>query len=145
MKKVLFAVMLATIAVPAFAQVGVSISVGQPGFYGQLNIGGYPPPQVIYQQPVIVRQGAEYREAPIYLRVPPGYERHWGRHCAEYRACGRRVYFVRNDWYNNDYAPRYRRKHEGRGHDQSENHDHGRGHGHGHDDHGRHDHGHHDD
>jgi len=145
MKKVLFAVMLAAIVAPAFAQVGVSISVGQPGFYGQLNIGGYPQPRVIYQQPVIVEQGPGYGAAPIYLRVPPGYERHWGRYCAEYRACGRRVYFVRNDWYNHDYAPRYRREHEGRGHDQGEYHDHGRGHGHGHDDHGHQDHGHHDD
>ena len=28
--------------------VGVSVSIGQPGFYGRLDIGGYPPPQRIY-------------------------------------------------------------------------------------------------
>lgn len=131
MKKVLFAVILAATAAPAFAQVGVSINVGQPGFYGQLNIGGYPPPQVIYQHPVVVERGPEYGESPIYLRVPPGHERHWGRHCAQYRACGRRVYFVRDNWYHHDYVPRYRHEHEGRGNHQGKNH----GHGHRHEDH----------
>ena len=137
MKKALFALILTAIAAPAFAQGGVSVSIGQPGFYGQLNIGGYPAPQVIYQQPVIVERGPGYSEAPIYLRVPPGYERHWGRHCAAYRACGRRVYFVRDDWYTHQYAPRYRHEHQDRGHG------HDRGHGNDHE-HGDRGHDHHD-
>jgi hypothetical protein len=33
------------------AEVGVSINLGQPEFYGRIEIGGYPLPQVIYQQP----------------------------------------------------------------------------------------------
>lgn len=116
------------------ADVGVSVNIGEPGFYGQINIGNYPQPQVIYQQPVIVERGPDYDDRPIYLRVPPGYERHWGRHCAAYHACGRRVYFVRDDWYNRVYAPHYREEHGRRG----------EGHGpHGHgprgdDDHGNH-------
>lgn len=142
MRKALFALTLAAVAAPAFSQVGVSVSIGQPGFYGQINIGGYPQPQVIYQQPVIVERGPEFEEAPIYLRVPAGYESHWDRHCAEYRACQRRVYFVRDDWYNHDYAPRYRHEHEGRGDDQGEDRRHDRGHGHGGEHRG---HGHHDD
>lgn len=141
MNKTFLAMALAAVAAPAFAGVGVSVSVGQPGFYGQIDIGGYPQPQVIYQQPVIVERGPGYDEAPIYLRVPPGYERHWRRHCAQYRACGRRVYFVRDDWYNRDYVPRYRHEHEGRGDNRGE--DRGRGHGHEHDKH--HGHGHHED
>jgi hypothetical protein len=70
------------------------------------------------------------------LHVPPGHEKHWSKHCAQYNACGRPVYFVRDEWYNNEYVPHYRHAHDN---------DHG--HGHGHDKHGDHDegHGHHND
>ena len=40
--------------------------------------------------------------------TPPGHEKHWNKHCHEYGACGRPVYFVRDGWYNDVYAPRYR-------------------------------------
>ncbi len=45
MKKLIAALALTTaaIAAPAFSAVGVSISIGEPGFYGQLDIGGYQP------------------------------------------------------------------------------------------------------
>lgn len=90
------------------ADVGVSINVGQPGYYGRIDIGAVPqPPQVIYAQPVYV-QPAPSGYAPIYLRVPPGHEKHWSKHCRAYNACNRPVYFVRDDWYRNQYAPRYR-------------------------------------
>ncbi|MGO9038542.1 MAG: hypothetical protein ACLPX1_08565 [Steroidobacteraceae bacterium] len=103
--------------------VAVSISVGQPGFYGQINIGSVPQAQVVYAQPVVVQPAPEYVAAPpIYLHVPPGHEKHWSKHCAEYHACGRRVFFVRDDWYNNEYVPRYQREHAERGH--GEGHDH---------------------
>ena len=128
MKKVMFATLLGVCAVPAFAgDVGVSISVGQPGFYGQIDIGNVPRPPVVYAQPVVIARTPEYVSAPpIYLHVPPGHEKHWSKHCAEYRACGRPVYFVRDDWYNNEYVPRY--KHDG---DHDDDHGHGHGHGHG--------------
>jgi hypothetical protein len=49
MKQVLFAAALAAATVPAHAtDVGVSISIGQPGFYGQIDIGGYPAPHLLY-------------------------------------------------------------------------------------------------
>ncbi len=112
MKRILLAAVLAVAAVPAFAQVGVSVSVGQPGFYGQIDIGGAPPPQVIYTQPVLVERTAVYA-APVYLRVPPGYARHWNRHCGYYNACGRPVYFVRDGWYSRQYVPYYRAHHGG--------------------------------
>lgn len=109
-----------TVATPVLAaDVGVSVSVGQPGFYGRLDIGGYPPPRVIYRQPVVIEQVPVARP-PVYLRVPPGHAKHWRKHCREYNACGERVYFVRDDWYNREYVPRYRKHHhdrrdEGRG------------------------------
>lgn len=107
------------------ADVGVSVTVGQPGFYGRLDIGGYPQPQVIYREPRVIERVYETRE-PIYLRVPPGHAKHWSRHCHEYDACGERVYFVRDNWYNRQYAPRYQEQHrdyqDGRRDDDREDH-----------------------
>jgi hypothetical protein len=138
MKRILIAAALGLAVAPAFAQVGVSVNVGEPGFYGQINIGNYPPPQVIYSQPTVIEAAPAYVGGPIYLHVPPGHEKHWAKHCAQYNACGRPVYFVRDDWYNNVYAPAYRHDH-GDDHDWNE---HGHGHGHGHDEDHGHGHGH---
>lgn len=93
----------------ANAEVGVSVSIGQPGFYGQLDIGDYyPRPQLVYAEPRVVYVEPAYRYAqPIYLRVPPGHIQHWDRNCRGYGACGRPVYFVQDTWYSNVYAPRY--------------------------------------
>lgn len=113
MKKLIAALALFSVvsAAPAVAgTVGVSIRIGEPGFYGQLDIGSYYRPQVIYSQPVLaVNHHRNY--APIYLRVPPGHSRNWSRYCSRYEACSRPVYFVRDDWYRYDYAPRYNREH----------------------------------
>jgi hypothetical protein len=109
------------------ADVGVSVSIGQPDFYGRLDIGGYPQPQVIYRQPMMVEQVPMNRE-PVYLRVPPGHAKHWSKHCREYNACGERVYFVQDNWYNREYAPRYQEQHRGR---QDERRDERRGNGRG--------------
>ena len=107
---VVISMALAVCAMPSFAQVGVSVNIGQPGFYGQIDIGDFPQPRVVYERPVTVYTEVE-DERPIYLHVPPGYEKHWAKHCGVYRACGRRVYFVRDDWYNDEYVPRYSEKH----------------------------------
>src|SRR5665811_2509300 len=108
------AVAITTINTPALAaDVGVSISIGQPGFYGRLDIGDYPQPQVIYRQPMAIERVPMDRP-PIYLRVPPGHAKHWRRHCREYNACGERVLFVKDHWYNREYAPRYQEQHRGR-------------------------------
>ncbi|MGK2940505.1 MAG: hypothetical protein ACSLFJ_02380 [Immundisolibacter sp.] len=72
------------------ADVGVSISIGQPGFYGQIDIGGYPRPRIYYDQPVIVEHVTVIQD-PIYLLVRLGHARHWKDHCHEYDACGQRV------------------------------------------------------
>ena len=49
MKRFLIAAAIAVTSatIPAFAaDVSVSVSIGEPGFYGRIDIGGYPPPQV---------------------------------------------------------------------------------------------------
>lgn len=112
MKRFLLAAVLALAAVPALAQVGVAINVGAPDFYGQIVIGGAPAPQLIYAQPVVVAPAPQYvGAAPIYLRVPPGQAKHWRKYCKHYGACGRPVYFVRDDWYRGQYVPYYRAHH----------------------------------
>jgi len=114
MKRFLIAVALAAATLPALAaDVGVSISIGDPGFYGRLDIGDYPPPQVIYRQPRVI-QRVPMDRPPIYLRVPPGHAKHWSKNCHKYNACGERVYFVQDNWYNREYAPRYREQHRER-------------------------------
>jgi len=108
------AVAAATISTPALAaDVGVSISIGQPGFYGRLDIGDYPQPQVIYRQPMMIERVPADRP-PIYLRVPPGHAKNWRKHCREYNACGERVFFVQDRWYNREYVPRYQGQHRDR-------------------------------
>ena len=123
------AVAAATVTTPALAaDVGVSVSIGQPGFYGRIDIGGYPPPQVIYRQPRVVERRVPVDRPPIYLRVPPGHAKHWSKHCREYNACGERVFFVRDDWYNREYVPRYQEQHRDRRDDRrDERRDDGRG------------------
>jgi hypothetical protein len=136
MKRALFATLLGVCTVPTFAgDIGVSITVGQPGFYGQIDIGNTPRPPVVYEQPVVIARAPEYASAPpIYLHVPPGHEKHWNKHCAEYHACGRPVYFVRDDWYNNEYVPQHRHHDdEGGDHDHGHGNDHHKDHDHDHD------------
>lgn len=143
------ACLAASLSLPSHVtDVGISINIGQPGFYGRIDIGGYPPPVLIYPRPVVIAP-VPVAGPPIYLRVPPGHAKHWSKHCAEYGACGQRVYFVRDDWYNREYVPRYRERHDydgdhnrheerggppdrGRGEGRGEGRGHGHGHGHGH-------------
>ena len=112
MKRFLIAAAIAVTSatIPAFAaDVSVSVSIGDPGFYGRIDIGGYPPPQVIYRQPrIIVREVEVESRPPIYLRVPPGHAKNWRKHCHKYNACGERVYFVQDNWYTHEYVPHYR-------------------------------------
>lgn len=121
----------------ASAEVGVSINIGQPGFYGRIDIGDYPRPQLIYAEPILVAPVAVV-SSPLYLHVPPGHARKWDKHCHRYNACGRRVYFVDDGWYQNTYVPAYQERHgHGRGHDgdhrRGKDKGHGKGHGKGHD------------
>lgn len=120
MKRFLIAAAIAatTITTPALAaDVGVSVNIGQPGFYGRLDIGDFPQPQVIYRQPMVIER-VPMNRPPIYLRVPPGHAKHWSKHCREYNACGERVYFVQDNWYNREYVPRYQEQHRDRQYDR---------------------------
>ena len=138
MKHFLFGAALAALVGSALAaDVGVSVNIGQPGFYGRIDIGNVPQPQVIYAQPVLIQQAPMgYARQPIYLRVPPGHEKHWDKNCHKYNACGQPVYFVQDNWYRNEYVPAYR---AGRGdhgdwgdrrdhHDDRDNYGNGKGH-----------------
>lgn len=134
MKRFLLSAVIAAATLTAAAQaadVGVSISIGQPGFYGQIDIGDFPQPRVLYAQPIIVERGIMMNRPPVYLRVPPGHARHWSKHCHEYHACGERVLFVRDDWYEREYVPRYQERHYDRGYDNRDHGDRGRGNDHG--------------
>lgn len=110
MKRLLLALVLGATLFSAPASAQVSVSIGQPGFYGRINVGGFPEPALLFPQPMMIQHVPEGRP-PLYLRVPPGHSNNWGRHCGRYRACGERVYFVRDDWYSHEYAPRYREQH----------------------------------
>jgi hypothetical protein len=106
------AIALAAAGAPAAqaADVGVSVNVAAPGLFGQIDLGGYPQPQVVYSRPVVIER-APPDAPPLYLHVRPGEERNWRRYCRQYDACGRPVYFVRDDWYRNVYTPHYREVH----------------------------------
>jgi len=110
MKRVLLvAAAMACVSTALAADVGVSVSVGQPGFYGRIDIGSMPPPRLVYREPIIVAPVAVgVVRQPIYLHVPPGHAKHWNKHCHRYNACGERVYFVQDAWYDDVYVPRYR-------------------------------------
>jgi len=140
LKQCLTGAALALAASSAFAtDVGVSVTVGQPGFYGRIDIGSAPPPVVVYPEPVVIQRvpaGVVYK--PIYLRVPPGHAKNWSKHCAHYNACGRPVYFVQDRWYEEQYVPHYQevhghgKHHDDHHHDDHDHDDHGHGHGKGH-------------
>ena len=122
MKHLFFAAALAAVTFPALAaDVGVSISIGQPGFYGQIDIGGYPPPRIIYREPRVI-QRVSVNRPPIYLNVPPGHVKNWRKHCGKYNACGERVYFVQNSWYDREYVPHYQKQHRGGRDDRRDDH-----------------------
>lgn len=141
MRKILPLVALTLLSGAACAtDVGVSVQVGQPGFYGRIDIGNVAPPPVVLAQPVWVQRRPVHVE-PVYMRVPPGHQKHWAKHCARYNACGVPVYFVREDWYQERYeqrrgddrrGPDDRRRYDddndqGKGHGKSKGH--GKGHG----------------
>lgn len=104
--------------------VDVNINIGQPGYYGRIDIGDFGRPQLIYSEPRVIYRNVAPRE-PIYLHVPPGHAKNWRKHCAKYNACGERVYFVQNSWYEREYVPRYQARHSAREERHEDNHDDG--------------------
>ena len=126
-RPITLAAVLALSGVAAHAtDVGVSVSINQPGVYGRIDIGEAPPPAVIYAQPVIIQRPAVvvHQPRPVYLKVPPGHERNWGKHCHRYDACGVPVYFVKYEERSRDRDDHHHH------HDRDGDHDHGRRHKH---------------
>jgi len=101
-------------------EVGVSIEISQPGIYGRIDIGRFPQPAVVLQQPVIMvpPRVIVAQPQPVYLWVPPGHRKNWHKHCSRYNACGVPVYFVRHDWYEDNvrHAGEHGGKGRGKGH-----------------------------
>jgi hypothetical protein len=118
------AALLAASTTWAAVDVGVGVTIREPGVYGRIEIGtSAPPPPVVYRQPVIVQQPTVIvTQQPLYLYVPPGHAKKWRKHCHQYDACGRQVYFVKEEWVQAEYS----RSHPGKG---PPVHAQGRGHG----------------
>ena len=138
MKRVLLLIIAAAAALPVWAaDVGVSVTISEPGVYGRVDIGRFPQPQVVVPQPVIIQPAPVVVAAPpvqpIYMWVPYEQRKDWTHHCAHYHACGLPVYFVRHDWYDREVRTHHDHDdHHDHGHDHG--HDNGRGKGKGHDD-----------
>lgn len=110
MRNFLLAAIISAISVPILASdVGVTISIGQPGSYGQIILGNqYPVPQLLYPNPIrALPPAVVVQQPPIYLYVPPGHAKRWDKHCHRYNACYQQVYFVEKNWYDNVYMPHY--------------------------------------
>ena len=116
MKSLLVLALGACSLASAIAQPSVNLSIGinEPGVYGQINIGAPPPPvALVAPQPVVIAPPA-VAVAPAYLYVPLVEQRDWRRYCRKYNACGRPVYFVREDWVRDRYVhehPDWERNH----------------------------------
>ncbi len=128
----------AALSAQAGTNVGVSISVVQPGVYGRIDIGNTAPPPVVYAQPMVIAPGpVAVVQRPIYLYVPPGHQKHWGKYCGRYNACGQPVYFVQERWVRDRYderrnGPPQRGGDWDHGRDDGPGHGNGNGNGHGH-------------
>lgn len=108
------------IGVAYASDVHVDLSVSgevAPGVYGRVNIGNAPPP-VVYERPVvIVKQPRPVAVAPVYLHVPPGHAKNWGKHCRKYNACAQPVYFVRSAEFGDEHRGGKHKRHKHHRHD----------------------------
>jgi hypothetical protein len=105
MRRLIFAGVISALTVPALAaDVAISITAGQPGYYGRIDIGSFPRPQLMYPQAIVIEPVPVVVPQPIYLHVPPGHAKNWRKHCGKYNACSQPVYFVSDNWYNNVYV-----------------------------------------
>ena len=104
--------LLAATASWSAVDVGVGVTIREPGVYGRIEIGTAAPPPVIYRQSMIIQQPTVVvTQPPMYLYVPPGHAKKWRKHCHQYDACGRQVYFVKEEWVQAEYS----RSHQGKG------------------------------
>ena len=133
MKQFMLAAVLAAAAPALAGEAHVSVEVGSPGFYGHIEVGGFPAPRLMFPEPVLIEHHVHVVGPPVYLHVPPGHAKAWAEHCHAYGACGQRVYFVQDAWYKDVYVPAWHERHGGgKSHGGGKGHGHGNGNGHKH-------------
>lgn len=117
MKKSLILIALACAPMLAAAdpEIGVSITIGQPSYYGPIEIVDIAPPPLLYVNPVRIRYGVC---APLYFRVPLFQSQNWALYCDRYNACACPVYFVNESWYLTTYVPWYSHRYRQFGNDR---------------------------
>jgi len=84
--------------------------VGDPAYYGQVDLVNNTVPPTVYATPVVAQPappGVYYQ--PVYMRVPAVYYQNWPQYCGYYNACFYPVFFVQESWYVGFYSPWYRR------------------------------------
>lgn len=103
LKRMALVGMLAQVSIVYAADVDVHVIVSgdvRPGVYGRVELGGAPPPPLVYAKPVVIVQPPPTVVVqPVYLHVPPGHAKNWSKHCKKYNACGSPVYFVKSEEY----------------------------------------------
>jgi hypothetical protein len=80
----------------------------KPGVYGRLAMAATSKatPALVYEQPMFIeapQMGA--RVEPVYLHVPPDHAKNWKKHCKQYKACDKPVFFVKSAEYEPGYKP----------------------------------------
>jgi len=107
MKRFFAALALASTSALA-ANVGVSVTVGEPGYRGRIDIVNFPPPQLLFPEPIIIEPvPVGVVRQPVYVYVPVTEAKQWRKYCKKYKACGQPVYFVQETWYKDVYVPEY--------------------------------------
>lgn len=115
------------VGLPALADDDLGINVmleGQiaPGLYGRVDVGNDSHPNLYNREPIIYTRNTRYANyKPVYLHVPPGHAKDWGKHCKHYNACERPVYFIRSEEYEESYQREHAHDHDD--HDHDDDHD----------------------
>lgn len=111
-KKIIASLLLSLSALPGLPAMADDLGINvilegevAPGVYGRVELGNDSRPDIYYREPMIIVSDSKYaRSRPVYLHVPPGHAKNWGKHCSKYRACDRPVYFVRSAEYDEQYS-----------------------------------------
>ncbi|EIK45595.1 hypothetical protein O59_002273 [Cellvibrio sp. BR] len=111
-KKIIASLLLSLSALPGLPAMADDLGINvilegevAPGVYGRVELGNDSRPNIYYREPMIIVSDSKYaRSRPVYLHVPPGHAKNWGKHCSKYRACDRPVYFVRSAEYDEHYS-----------------------------------------
>jgi hypothetical protein len=111
-KKIIASLLLSLSALPGLPAMADDLGINvilegevAPGVYGRVELGNDSRPDIYYREPMIIVSDSKYaRSRPVYLHVPPGHAKNWGKHCSKYRACDRPVYFVRSAEYDEHYT-----------------------------------------